>query len=101
MKSDSFENKQRPPRPLGQFPDVRMRRLRQSPVLRDLVRETSLAPANLIMPLFVRHGRGVKSEISSMPGQYQFSTDTLIEAVDEAYTGGLRSFILVGVPDRR
>jgi porphobilinogen synthase len=85
----------------GRFPEVRMRRLRQSPVLRGLVRETSLTPRNLIMPFFVRHGRSIRIEISSMPGQCQFSPDTLIEAVDEAYTQGLRAFILFGIPDRK
>jgi porphobilinogen synthase len=53
------------------------------------------------MPLFVRHGRSQRIEISSMPGQYQFSPDTLVEAVDEAYNQGLRSFILFGIPDRK
>ncbi len=101
MKSDSIENKKQEFRALGHFPDVRMRRLRQSPVLRDLVRETSLSPANLVMPLFVRHGRSVRVEISSMPGQYKFSPDTLIEVVAEAYSQGLRSFILFGIPDRK
>ena len=101
MKPNSFDSQERTPGPIGQFPAVRMRRLRQHPILRDLVRETWLAPANLIMPLFVRTGRSVRIEISSMPGQYQFSPDTLIEAVDEAYAQGLRSFILFGIPDRK
>jgi len=101
MNSDSFDNKTPTPGPFGQFPEVRMRRLRQHPILRDLVRETSLAPANLILPLFVRQGRSVRIEISSMPGQYQFSPDTLVETVDEAYTHGLRTFILFGIPDRK
>src|SRR5437667_32203 len=66
----------RDPSPAG-FPTARPRRLRQHPLLRELVRETALAPGDFILPLFVRTGRGVRQEIGSMPGNYQLSVDTL------------------------
>jgi porphobilinogen synthase len=85
----------------GSFPTVRPRRLRQHPLLRDLVRETSLRVSDLILPLFVRPGRGVKKEIPSMPGNYQVSTDRLVDEVRSAVQLGLRSFILFGIPSHK
>jgi porphobilinogen synthase len=82
----------------GGFPTIRPRRLRQHPLLRGLVRETTLAADDLILPLFVRPGRGVKKEIASMPGNYQLSVDRLVEEVGEAVELGLRAFILFGIP---
>jgi porphobilinogen synthase len=84
--------------PRGAFPAVRPRRLRQHPVLRELVRETSLSPRDLILPLFVRPGRGVRKEIPSMPGNYQLSVDRLVEEVGAATELGLRAFLLFGIP---
>src|SRR5205823_3409782 len=80
------------------FPTLRPRRLRAHPLLRDLVRETTLSVSDLIFPLFVRHGQGVRKEISSMPGNYQLSTDTLVEEVGRAFDQGVRAFILFGIP---
>ena len=80
------------------FPTVRLRRLRRHPVLRDLVRETSLQVNDFILPLFVRPGRSVRKEIASMPGNYQLSVDTLMDEVGAAVDLGLRSFILFGIP---
>jgi len=80
------------------FPVLRMRRLRSSPLLRQLVRETELRVSDFILPLFVRPGRGVRHEITSMPGNYQLSTDTLVEEVGSATELGIRSFILFGIP---
>jgi porphobilinogen synthase len=77
---------------------VRGRRLRGHPLLRDLVRETNLAPSDLILPLFVRPGQGIRNPIASMPGQFQFSPDTLVAGVREALSDGVRSFILFGIP---
>src|SRR5438105_769001 len=65
----------------GGFPTIRSRRLRHNPLVRELVRETILSVSDLILPLFVRPGRGIKKEIASMPGNYQLSTDRLIEEV--------------------
>jgi porphobilinogen synthase len=82
----------------AEFPTARPRRLRHHPLLRDLVRETSLTAADLILPLFVRPGRGVKKEIPSMPGNYQLSTDRLVDEVGSAADLGIRAFILFGIP---
>ena len=63
---------------LPDFPVSRLRRLRKTPVLRDMFRETSVSKADLIYPLFIVEGENVKKEISSMPGQYQLSIDNVI-----------------------
>lgn len=83
------------------FPVVRPRRLRHHPLVRELVRETSLSPADLILPLFVRPGRGVRNEIASMPGNYQLSVDTLVEETGRAIELGVRAFILFGIPPHK
>lgn len=83
------------------FPISRPRRLRAQPLLRDLVRETELNVADLILPLFVRPGRGIRREIASMPGNYQLSVDMLIEEVGTALSLGLRYFILFGIPESK
>jgi porphobilinogen synthase len=80
------------------FPTVRLRRLRQHPVLRELVRETGLQIGDFILPLFVRPGRGIRNEIVSMPGNFQLSIDHLVDEVGAAVDLGLRSFILFGIP---
>ena len=86
---------------MGQFPTVRMRRLRQHPVLRNLVRETDLSPDDLIFPMFVRPGRGVRKEIPSMPGNFQLSVDRLVDEVGSATELGIKSFILFGIPSHK
>jgi porphobilinogen synthase len=78
-----------------------MRRLRQSPLVRALVRETTLDAGDFILPLFVRSGRGVCKPIASMPGQSQLSPDTLIDAVGAAAALGIKAFMLFGIPDRK
>ena len=83
------------------FPDLRLRRLRQTPQLRRLVRETELNAADLVMPFFVRPGRSVRLEISSLPGQFQYSIDTLLEAVGVAVQAGIGAVILFGIPDKK
>jgi porphobilinogen synthase len=83
------------------FPSLRLRRLRQHPVLRDLVRETTLTVHDFILPLFVRPGRGVRKEIPSMPGNYQLSVDTLVDEVGAAAELGVRAFILFGIPEHK
>jgi porphobilinogen synthase len=72
--------------------------LRYQPLIRDLVRETALDVRDLIVPLFVRPGAGVKNPIASMPGQYQLSVDRLVDEVGAARDLGLRAFILFGIP---
>jgi porphobilinogen synthase len=80
------------------FPEERPRRLRRTPWIRDLVRETRLSPANFIQPLFVVHGKGVKQEIEALPGQYHLSVDALVKEAVEAQAEGIRAVILFGIP---
>lgn len=81
------------------FPVTRLRRLRQSAVLQKMVRETILTPADLVMPLFVRPGVNIKKPITSMPGNFQFSVDMLVENCKELYGKGVLSVLLFGIPD--
>ncbi|CAN7498447.1 porphobilinogen synthase [Microbacterium foliorum] len=80
------------------FPDVRLRRLRQSPAVRGLVRETSLEPRQLVLPLFVREGLTEAAPIGSMPGVAQHSLDSLRAAATEAADAGVGGVMLFGVP---
>jgi porphobilinogen synthase len=80
------------------FPTTRLRRLRYNPALRTLVRETTLSPANLILPLFVRPGKNIKQPIASMPGQFQLSLDQLAIEAKEAQAMGIAGVILFGIP---
>ena len=82
----------------GGFPTIRGRRLRYHPLVRGLVRETSLAADDFILPLFVRPGRGIRNEITSMPGNFQLSVDRLVDEVGGAVDLGVRAFILFGIP---
>lgn len=77
---------------------VRPRRLRTSPAMRALTAETVLTPANLIQVFFVRDGIDQPLEISSMPGQYQHTIDSLLEEVEKAQDAGIRCIDLFGVP---
>ena len=83
------------------FPLVRMRRLRQSVHIREMVRETSLSPDDFILPLFVRPGEGIKKEVTSMPGVYQMSVDKLMEECNAAYSDGVRAILLFGIPKHK
>ncbi|MCZ0709979.1 porphobilinogen synthase [Microbacterium paraoxydans] len=80
------------------FPDIRLRRLRQSRAVRDLVRETSLEPRQLVLPLFVREGLSEPVAIGSMPGVAQHSIDSLRAAAVEAAEAGVGGVMLFGVP---
>ncbi|MGD9711956.1 MAG: porphobilinogen synthase [Thermomicrobiales bacterium] len=82
----------------SQFPIARPRRLRHHPLVRELIRETSLSPRDLILPLFVRSGQGIRKEIASMPGNFQLSLDTLVSEVGTAIDVGICAFILFGIP---
>jgi porphobilinogen synthase len=77
----------------------RFRRTRINPTLRKLVRETSLSTDDLIYPLFVRSGEGIKTEVASMPGVYQMSLDEVLKECGEIRKLGLNSIILFGIPD--
>jgi porphobilinogen synthase len=83
------------------FPTTRLRRLRYQPILRAMVRETTLDARDFILPFFVRHGQGVKKEISSMPGNYQLSVDRLVEEAGMARELGIQAVILFGIPDHK
>lgn len=85
----------------GGFPIVRPRRLRHHPLIRNLVRETALTVQDLILPLFVRPGRGIRKEIASMPGNYQLSIDRLVEEVGSALDLGVCAFMLFGIPSHK
>jgi len=79
----------------------RPRRLRENPILREMVQETRLSLKDLIYPLFVRPGRGIKEEIPSMPGQFRYSIDMLIREVEEAFRLGISAILLFGIPERK
>jgi porphobilinogen synthase len=83
------------------FPVNRPRRLRRSETLRRMVRETRLAPDNLIQPLFVCPGREVRNPIPSMPGVAQLSVDNAAAAARDAYASGVPAVILFGIPERK
>lgn len=80
------------------FPGVRLRRLRRTAALRDLVRETFMRPADLVYPMFVTHGRDVRVPIAPMPGQAQLSIDNVIREAAEAEQLGIRAVLLFGLP---
>lgn len=83
------------------FPVTRPRRLRATPALRALVRETELSPRDFVLPLFIRPGKGEKRPISSMPGHFQYSVDEAVKAAGEAAALGVPALILFGIPDKK
>lgn len=83
------------------FPQYRPRRLRENETIRRMIRETRVTPDDLILPLFVRPGKGIKQEISSMPGQFQWSVDLLVQEVKDAKSLGIPGVILFGIPDNK
>jgi porphobilinogen synthase len=80
------------------FPATRLRRLRRTETLRGLVRETELSPAQLIQPLFVVAGEGIREDIDSMPGIQRFSISNLVEEAGEVAAAGISTVLLFGVP---
>ena len=83
------------------FPVTRLRRLRKSPITRGMIRETLLTGADLIMPMFVRHGKNIRNPVRSMPGNYQFSVDQLTENCKILMEKGVHSILLFGIPDQK
>jgi porphobilinogen synthase len=83
------------------FPLYRPRRLRANEGLRRLIRETTIMVNDLIYPLFVRPGKGVKNPISSMPGCYQFSIDELTKEVKDVKELGIPGIVLFGIPEQK
>lgn len=86
---------------LGQFPQTRLRRLRQSSPLRQLVRETRLDRGDLVLPLFIKHGQGIKKPIASMPGHFQISVDLLGEEIKSLADLGIQNVLLFGIPEEK
>jgi porphobilinogen synthase len=83
------------------FPEIRLRRLRRTPVLRRMVRETKLSVDDLIAPLFVRPGAGIEQPVASMPGVAQMSVDRVVEECRRIESLGIPAVILFGIPERR
>ncbi|CAG7630958.1 Delta-aminolevulinic acid dehydratase [Paenibacillus solanacearum] len=83
------------------FPLIRNRRLRTSQAMRNLVREHAVTLYDLIYPIFVTHGTGVKEEIASMPGVYHFSIDQLEAEIREVTALGIQAILLFGVPETK
>jgi porphobilinogen synthase len=83
------------------YPDERPRRLRRGERLRAMVRETSLSPANLIYPLFVAPGEGLRREIASLPGCYHLSVDQVGREAEEVEKLGIGGVILFGLPSAK
>jgi porphobilinogen synthase len=79
----------------------RLRRLRRTPALRALVRETRLSPDMFMLPLFVCEGEGVRREVPSMPGVFNLSVDEAVKEAAAAKADGINSVILFGIPDRK
>jgi len=83
------------------YPEIRPRRLRRSEAIRRLVRETHLHTDSLVLPLFVRPGKGVRNPIASMPGHFQLSVDELVKDCREAAALGIPAVLLFGIPSAK
>ena len=83
------------------FTFKRFRRLRYSPIVRDMVRETVLTKNDLIYPLFVVPGKNVKNPVKSMPGVFQFSVENLVKECKEVRDLGIPAVILFGIPEHK
>lgn len=76
----------------------RPRRLRTSPTLRSMMRETRMSPSSLIYPIFAIEGENIKNPIASLPGQFQWSPDRICEAIEECMQAGVEKVMLFGLP---
>ena len=83
------------------FPVSRLRRLRKTPVLRDMFRETYLSKNDFVFPLFVVEGNNIKREIGSMPNIFQMSVDTAVKECEELLKLGIKAVILFGIPEHK
>ncbi|HEX8466059.1 MAG TPA: porphobilinogen synthase [Abditibacterium sp.] len=83
------------------FPNQRLRRLRQNPTLRSMLRENHVAPTDLIAPLFIQNGDGVREPIASLPGQNRLSPDTAALEAQVLWDLGVPAVILFGIPDSK
>jgi porphobilinogen synthase len=83
------------------FPKTRLRRLRRTGTLRRMVRETRLSRDDLVLPLFVTEGRGLREPVASMPGVLRFSVDTLVNEAKQVRDLGVPAVLLFGIPDHK
>ncbi|MFZ0307720.1 MAG: porphobilinogen synthase [Candidatus Sulfotelmatobacter sp.] len=83
------------------FPVTRLRRLRRTDQLRNLVRETRLTPDAFVYPMFVCPGEGIRKAVRSMPGVFNLSVDEAVKEAQEVYSLGVPSVILFGLPDKK
>ena len=83
------------------FPEYRPRRLRRTETFRAMIRETRLAPEQMIYPLFVLPGKGVREPVPSMPGVFRLSVDQLAAEARDCLSLGVRSVLLFGLPDKK
>jgi porphobilinogen synthase len=83
------------------YPAVRLRRLRRSAGMRALVRETRLSPDRFVAPLFVRHGKGLREPIASLPGVSRLSPDEALAEARELLSAGIPAVILFGIPEKK
>ncbi|MFL5635004.1 MAG: porphobilinogen synthase [Gemmatimonadaceae bacterium] len=86
---------------MSSFPSYRGRRLRRTAPLRNLVRETSLSPSQLVLPVFVRSGKKLRRPVESMPGVSQTSVDEMLRDADAAAKANVGGILLFGVPDTK
>lgn len=83
------------------FPETRMRRWRRTPGLRQMVRETRLSPADLVLPLFVRQGAAERRALDALPGHYQWPPDAVAKPAAEALSRGVPAVLLFGIPESK
>lgn len=83
------------------FPNTRLRRLRALPAMREMVAETALSASSFILPLFVVPGKGIKKEITSMPGNCRLSVDVLLEECEATLAAGVNTVLLFGIPSEK
>jgi len=86
---------------MSNFPELRLRRLRRTGVLRALVQETHVNAGDLLYPLFIVEGSNIKQEIASMPGIFRYSVDLLPKEVEEITNLGIAGVILFGIPENK
>ncbi len=86
---------------MAMYPTKRLRRLRYNPIVRDLVRETTLSKNDLIYPMFIAHGENIKNEVKSMPGVFQLSIENAVEECKELVALGIKAIILFGIPEHK
>ena len=86
---------------MASFPEIRLRRMRRTPALRGLVRETRLSPEQFVAPLFVRQGKGRREAIVSLPGVHRLSPDEAVAEAERLRADGVGAVILFGIPERK